>query len=325
MRAFDYASATVLDEALALLGRDGGVRPLAGGTDLLPLMKADVFAPEQLLDIKRLPGLRGIAREPDGGLRIGGLTTLSEIEENPLVRQRYAVLVEAIGEAATPQLRNMATLGGNLLQRPRCWYYRSSHFHCWLKGGDDCPMREGENRFATLFDESPCVAVHPSDVAPALLALDAEVEVRGSRGERTLPVSELLQPPTEERRTETTLAPDELITAVRIAPLPAGARSSYLKAMDRKAWAFALVSVATVLQVQNNRIAHARLVLGGVANVPHRAISAERLLLGAAPSDDLFRRAADAALAGAHPLSANRYKLPLAKTLVRRGLAAVAG
>jgi xanthine dehydrogenase YagS FAD-binding subunit len=169
-----------VEQALALLGRDGeGVRPLAGGTDLLPLMKANVIAPEQLVDIKRLPGMRGVAVEADGGLSIGGLTTLSKIEESAPVRERYAVLVEAIGEAATPQLRNMATLGGNLLQRPRCWYYRSSHFHCWLKGGDECQMREGENRFAALFDKSHCAAVHPSDIAPALVALDAEVQVRG--------------------------------------------------------------------------------------------------------------------------------------------------
>jgi xanthine dehydrogenase YagS FAD-binding subunit len=322
MRPFEYAAPAGLDETLALIGV-AGARPLAGGTDLIPLIKADILAPGQLVSLRNAELPSGIA-EREGRLRLGALTTLSEIERDATLRERATALVEAAGLAATPQLRNRATIGGNLLQRPRCWYFRDSAIDCWLKGGDHCPARDGENQLHALFDVSPCVAVHPSDLAAALLALDAEVRLRGPAGERTLPIGALFAPPEDGRRRETTVEADELLLALELAPQP-GLRSSYLKAMDRKVWAFALVGVAVALRLgAGGAIEHARVVLSGVAPTPWRCPAAEQALLGQAPGEGLFGRAAEAALADARPLAHNGYKLPLAKALVRRALAALA-
>ena len=324
MRQFEYASPATVDEAIELLGRDGDgtIRLLAGGTDLLTLMKADIATPSRLLNIKQLDGLRAGIEEASDGLTLHALTTLTEIETLPVIRQRYPLLVEAAEVAATPQLRNMATLGGNLLQRPRCWYFRNPRFHCWLKGGEECQARDGENDRHALFGDSPCVAVHPSDLAPALLALDAEVRLRGQGGERTLPIAEFFALPTEERRAETVVAGDELLLSVHIPATPDGTRSTYLKAMDRKVWAFALVGVAALMRVapDGRWIEDARLTLGGVAPIPWRLEAAEQELIGAEPSEALFDRAAEAALAGAAPLEHNGYKVPLARALIRRAL-----
>jgi xanthine dehydrogenase YagS FAD-binding subunit len=328
MKPFGYASAASLDEALRLLGRNGGpdgtARPLAGGTDLLTLMKADVLAPPGVVDIKRagLPG--GIEATPDGAV-IGALATLADIESSAVLRDRYPALTEAAAVAATPQLRNMATLGGNLLQRPRCWYFRNRHLQCWLRGGDDCPARDGENQLHAVLGGGPCHAVHPSDLAPALVTLDAEVAVQGPRGGRTIPVAELFALPTDRRRTETRLAADELIVSIRLPALAPGTRSTYLKAMDRRVWAFALAGVSARMRLQGRRIADARLTLSGVAPVPWPAQEAERMLTGADVGEELFERVAAAALAQATPLRLNAYKIPLARALVRRALAGLAG
>ena len=335
MKSFTYDDPSTIDEALPLLHQGGwrgqetesAPRPLAGGTDLLTLIKADITAPSRVLNVKRLDGLSaGISEAPgpSGGLTLGALTTLTEIETSPLLRQPYAALAAAAALAATPQLRNMATIGGNLLQRPRCWYFRTPHLNCWLKGGDDCPAHDGENQLHALFGSGPCVAVHPSDLATVVHALDAEVHLRGTSGERTLPIAEFFAAPAEDRRTENTVRSDELILSVRLPALPPGTRSTYLKAMDRKIWAFALVGVAAVLRLAAGRIVTARLTLGGVANTPWRATAAEQALLGATPSEALFARAAEAALEGATPLQRNPYKVPLIKSLVHSALAACA-
>jgi xanthine dehydrogenase YagS FAD-binding subunit len=328
MRAFEYASPSTIAEVIPLLGQngDGMTRPLAGGTDLLTLMKADITAPTRLIDLKRLSDLPSGVAATDQGVSLGARTSLSEIETNRLIQQRYPALAEAAGLAATPQLRNMATLGGNLLQRPRCWYFRSPHFNCWLKGGTTCPAYEGQNQQHALFGGGPCYAVHPSDLAPALLALDAQVRLHGSAGERTLPLAEFYALPTDERRTETVIDDDELVLEISLPALPEGTRSTYFKAMDRKVWAFALVGVAAVLRLggpSGRRIEAARLVLGGVAPIPWRAAAAEQVLIGAEAGADLFARAAEVALAGAQPLEHNGYKLPLASALIRQALAAL--
>jgi xanthine dehydrogenase YagS FAD-binding subunit len=321
VRPFSYRSAATLADALALLGRDGAVRALAGGTDLLTLMKGDLAAPALLVDIKRAADLpSGIEAGPDG-LRIGALATLADLETSPIVRAGAPALAEAAAVAATPQLRNMATIGGNLLQRPRCWYFRNRDVGCWLKGGDDCPARDGENQQHALFGGGPCYAVHPSDLVPALVALDAELSLRGPRGERTIPLAELFALPEEGRRSETRLGDDELIVSIRV-PAAAG-RSTYLKAMDRAVWAFALVGVAAAVRVEAGRVAEVRVVLGGVAPIPWRAVAAEELLRGAEPSAELIGRAAEAALEGARPLAKNGYKVELGRALVRRALTAV--
>ncbi len=322
MRQFDYRSATTVDEAIQLLGQDGNgsIKALAGGTDLLTLMKADIASPIQLVDIKRLDELPQGIVPTDQGLSIGALTTLAELEKSEYLQESYALLAQAAGLAATPQLRNMATIGGNLLQRPRCWYFRNAHFHCWLKGGDECHAREGQNQLHALFDKSPCVAVHPSDLASTLVALDAYVKLRGPRGERTLPLSGFFTLPEENHRTETSVESNELMVEIYIPALSAGARSTYLKAMDRKVWAFALVGVAAVLQVEGDTITDARLVLSGVAPIPWRASAAEQALVGQRAEEATFARAAEIALADAQPLEHNGYKVTLAQSLIRKAL-----
>jgi len=327
VKPFAYARAGSLDEALRLLRADGqpddATRPLAGGTDLLTLMKTAIVAPARLVDIKRA-GLPGGIEVSSAGAAIGALTPLADVEASASLARGYTALVEAAAAAATPQLRNMATIAGNLMQRPRCWYFRNPHLGCWLKGGDDCPAREGENQLHAILGGGPCHAVHPSDLAPALIALDAQVSLHGPRGARTIAVAELFAPPTEDRRRETRLAPDELIVALRLPAPAAGTRSTYLKAMDRRVWAFALVGVAARLRLEGARIADARVVLSGVAPVPWRAHAAEDALVGAEIGLPLVERAASLALDGASPLRRNGYKLPLGRALVRRALASLA-
>ncbi|HEY6820676.1 MAG TPA: xanthine dehydrogenase family protein subunit M [Burkholderiales bacterium] len=323
MKGFAYSSARTLDEAVGLLGPK--VRALAGGTDLLTLMKADLQHPERLVDIKRLAGLSRHVEGHGDGLVIGALATLSEIAAHEAIRTRYRALAQSAEAAATPQLRNMATAAGNLLQRPRCWYFRNARIDCWLKGGADCPARAGENREHALFGGTPCVAVHPSDPANALLAFDADVRLVGRGGERSVSLQDFLHLPSESRRVETSLSDDELVAAIRLPPHPDETRSVYLKAMDRRTWGFALVSVAAVLRLSGPRIAHARLVLGGVAPIPWPARAAEAVLIGHDAEPALLDQAADLALAGAQPLSHNGYKIPLARALVRRALGELAG
>lgn len=323
MKPFGYASADSLDEALRLLEPDGqpagAVRALAGGTDLLTLMKGGVVTPRTLVDIKRAGLPRGIESTP-GGVVLGALTTLADIEASPALRGGYRVLGEAAAQAATPQLRNMATIAGNLMQRPRCWYFRHPDVRCWLKGGDECPAREGENQLHAILGGGPCHAAHPSDLAPALIALDARMRLRGPGGERAFPVAELFAPPTEERRTETRLGADELIVSLWLPGAAGRGRSRFLKAMDRRVWAFALVGVAAWVALADGRITEARLALSGVAPVPWRALDAERVLAGAAPSPAVLERAADEAVKAASPLRLNGYKVQLARALVRRAL-----
>jgi xanthine dehydrogenase YagS FAD-binding subunit len=219
------------------------------------------------------------------------------------------------------QLRNLATIGGNLLQRPRCWYFRNPHVHCWLKGGEECQAHDGENRQHALFGASRCVAVHPSDPACALLAFDAQVRIGGPQGERVVPLAELLALPEEGRRSETRLRENELILGIRMPSHPQETRSAYLKAMDRQAFSFALAGVAAVLRLSSrSKIGHARVVLSGVAPIPWRAHAAEQVLLGANVDEELFEQAAQAALQGAAALRLNGWKIPLAKALVRRAL-----
>jgi len=298
---------------------------LAGGTDLLTLMKADVASPERLVDVKQLPELTARIADLPEGLVMEALTTLAEIETSSVVQGRYTALAQAAGLAATPQLRNMATIGGNLLQRPRCWYFRSPHYQCWLKGSDACPAKDGENQQHAIFGDGPCYAVHPSDPAVALLALDAEVQLRGRGGERMVALADFFTSPTNEHRTETVMERDEILLFIRVPRLPDGITSVYLKAMDRKVWEFALVSVAVAMRLDGGAIADARVVLGGVANVPWRAHAAEHLLVGAQANEETFTNAADAAMASAQSLAKNGYKVPLAKGLIRRALAHAAG
>ena len=321
MNDFFYHQPGTLHEAIALLQPSS--RPLAGGTDLVTLMKPGLVEPTHLVSIRGV--LPKSIREEAEATALGAGVTLAEIEESPLIRAKYTALAQAAALAATPQIRNLATIGGNLLQRPRCWYFRNPRVHCWLKGCADCPAREGENRQHALFGDSPCVAVHPSDPAAALLAFDAQVRIGAPQGERTAPLEELFAVPEEGRRSETRLAENELILEVRMPAHPAETRSVYLKAMDRAAFAFALVGVAAVLRLSSGgKVGHARVVLSGVAPIPWRARAAEAVLLGSTVQQDLWEKAAEAAVEGAAPLQHNAWKIALAKALVKRALRALA-
>jgi xanthine dehydrogenase YagS FAD-binding subunit len=330
MRAFEHVSATSAEEALAELNaqQDGETRVIAGGTDLLTLMKAGLAAPTRLVDLKPAwdMDIRGLTT--DGELQIGALTTLAVLERMASELAKgfpvYSLLAESIRDAATPQLRAMATVGGNLLQQYRCWYYRDG-MNCWLAGGDECYARDGQNQYHAIFQQGPCAAAHPSDLAPALIALDATVTIQSQAGDREIPVEDLLTPPTDDRRLPHTLDQGEIITRIDLPAHSSTTRGVYLKAMDRQAWSFALASVAARLTLEGDTIREARVVLGGVANTPWRAREAEAALVGQTMTNELATQAAAFVVQGATPLSLNGYKVRLARELTKRAILLAAG
>jgi len=311
---FDYLSPASLDEATAVLAR-GGAQAHAGGTDLLGCLADGVLHPAIVVSLSRVPGLAGIRAEGDGSLRIGALTTLAEVAAHPLIGQRFQVLAEAAAAVASPQLRNQGTLGGNLCQKPRCWYYRG-RFPCLRKGGEQCFAAEGQNQYHCVFGGERCFIVHPSDTAPALVALEAMARVQGSGTSRSVPVAALHVAPAQDPTRETVLERDELITEIVVPAPPAGLRSTYRKVRTRAAWDFALAGAAVALDLSSEAIASARIVLSGVAPVPWRARAAELALEGRHLDATSIAAAATAAVEGAEPLAHNAYKVPLIRGLV---------
>ncbi|MFN2225139.1 MAG: FAD binding domain-containing protein [Anaerolineae bacterium] len=317
MEPFAYAEGTTIEEVIAALG--GTCRPLAGGTDLLPLMKKGLARPKRLVNLKTLPGLDTLRRGEDGW-RIGALVTLARLARDEEMGQELAVLAGAALESASPQLRHRATLGGNLLQRPRCWYFREPLVPCWLKGGDRCFALEGDNRRHAVFGDGPCYMVHPSDPAVALLALEASVLALTPKGLWTIPVESFYREPRQDAWSESVLDPRTLILAVTIpAPAP-GARGAYAKVAERAVWDFSLASAAVQLALVGDTVVAARVALGGVAPAPWRAREAEVALLGQGLTAATIDHAADAATAGAEPLSGNAYKVDLVRGVVAEAL-----
>ena len=322
MKSFEHVNATSVASAIRLLGHDGHGRFIAGGTDLLTILKGRVSAPDRLVNLKTIPGLRQIDFDEASGLRIGGLATLVEIADSDVVRERYPALRRALTSAASPQLRNVGTIGGNFVQESRCWYYRGPH-RCWLKGGEVCYARDGENSHHAIFAGGPCFTVQPSDPAPALVALGAQVRIIGPFGERTLPLEQLFQRPREASRQLTILRPGAIVVEVGVPTPPPGSRGLYLKAMGRQTWTFALASVAAQLSLDGDVVREVRLVLGGVAPMPWQVRDAEAALRGQRLDETAIDRAAEAATAGAQPLRHNGYKVHLVAGLVREALAAL--
>ena len=326
MRAFTYSLAEDVGAALAARGHGDDVRFLAGGTNLLDLMKQGVEAPARLIDVSRLP-LADIT-EGDGGVRIGALARNSDVASHPLIRRRYPVLAEALLSGATAQLRNMATVGGNLMQRTRCYYFVDPTFaECnKRRPGSGCAAREGRTRIHAILGASEhCIATHPSDMAVALAALDAVVEVAGVAGTRDIALMDFHCLPGTTPEVETELRPGELITAVTLPPLPFARRSHYLKVRDRESYAFALVSVAVALDLDDGGvIRQARLALGGVAHKPWRLEEAERALRGRRADAEAGAAAADVLLQGARPYRDNAFKLTLARRAIVRALTVTA-
>ncbi|MFC7704276.1 FAD binding domain-containing protein [Plastorhodobacter daqingensis] len=324
MRPFDYHRATSPAEATRLADQKGSAF-IAGGTNLLDLMKLEVMAPDRLVDVSRVDadGMGGIEPQPDGGLRIGASVTNSALAADPLVRRQYPLLSRALLAGATAQLRNKATTGGNLLQRTRCYYFYDRDTPCNKRSpGSGCAAQKGVNRNHAIFGTSPaCIATHPSDMAVALRALDARVELLSPRGKRRIvPLEGFHRLPGDSPHLETVLAPGELILAVHLPP-PIGPRQIYRKVRDRASYAFALVSVAVVLRMEDGRISEAACAFGGVGTVPWRDPALEIFLKGEAASEALFDEAGRLLLRDARGQGGNDFKIPLLKRTLRAVLA----
>jgi xanthine dehydrogenase YagS FAD-binding subunit len=297
---------------------------LAGGTNLVDLMKLGVAQPARLIDVSRLP-LDQIEELPDGGLRVGALVRNADLAADRAVRVRYPVLAQALLAGASGQIRNLATVGGNLLQRTRCAYFQDVSKPCnKRRPGSGCPARDGEHQNLAIFGHSrDCVATNPSDMAVALAALEARVTTQGTERDRTISLRELHRLPGEHPERDTVLEPGELITSVELDPLPPNARSAYRKVRERASFAFALVSAAVVAEAEDGVIGSCRIALGGVAHAPWRALRAEEALRGEAPTEAAFERAAEVELAAAQPLRDNAFKVPLARNVIIRTLTEV--
>ena len=331
MKAFEWTNPANINEAVKLLSVaspgdiDEAPRPIAGGQDLLTTMKDYTSRPVRLVNLKNISGLNSINVNGQG-LTIGALVTLTELEEHAAVRKSFPGLAEAAHSIATPQIRNLGTVGGNLCQRPRCWYFRLEEVICLKKGGSECYAAKGENKYNAIIGGGPSYIVHPSDLAPMLLALGATVTVSGATGKRAIPLDKFFTLPSEGNiRRENVLKNDDIITQINVPASALAAKSTYLKFKERDSLDFALASAAVALRLgPNQAVREARIVLGGVAPVPWRVPAAEKFLAGKKLTPDVLAEAAKIALAEAKPLEKNAYKVPLAQTLVRRALAKAA-
>lgn len=299
----------------------------AGGIDVLDLMKEGLLTPRRIVNLRDLRELARIEEVAGGALRIGSMATLAQLAAHPLVRERHAALAEAAAQSASPQIRNVATVGGNLLQRPRCWYFRSLHHHCLRKGGTTCFAFAGENQHHAVFAHQGCAIVHPSSIATPLVAFDAAVDLAGAKsGRRTVALEAFFKGTTEDLRRENDLQSGEILTAVVLAAPKPGTVSAYLRQGELDSFDWPAAEAAAVLELGADRVCRrASLVLGAAAPVPYRVRQAESALAGQSVSETVARTAANAALAGAAPLSANAYKLPMLEALSRRAILAAAG
>jgi xanthine dehydrogenase YagS FAD-binding subunit len=322
MRAFTNANPKSVREAVSLLsqthsqGRSASI--VGGGSDLLGMAKEHLVSPDVLVNLKAIRGLDQIETQR-GRVKIGGLITLDTLSRDPHIRKNYAVLAEAAQNVGTPQIRNAGTLAGNVCQRPWCWYFRNG-FPCLKNGGKICFSASGENQFHAIFGGGPSYIVHPSDTAPALVALDAEFQIDGPSGERVVPAPEFFQLPRVDAARENILSKDEVLTAVQFPAARPGVRGTYHKVLDREAWTHAVVSAAVVLEMDQQICRGARIVLGGVAPIPWRLPKVEAMLVGQRITPDLAAEAGAASVEGAHPLAKNKYKVPLTKAVVKRTL-----
>lgn len=321
-------SVTVADAMLTPNGepKSDAVILKAGGIDLLDLMKEGLLAPRRVVNLRDIPELRRIVERPDGGLRIGSMVTLALIAEYPSVRDHYRALAQAAGQSASPQIRQVATIGGNLLQRPHCWYFRSLHHHCLRKGGESCFAFAGENQYHAIFGHDGCAIVHPSTAATALVALNAAVELLSADGTlRVVALEAFFRKPNEDIERENDLKPSEILTAIILPPRKSGIRSAHLRQGEQDSFDWPIADVAVVVDLDPQGICRqASVVLGAAAPVPYRAKSAESVLIGKHISEDTARSAGKAALVGAEPLSKNGYKLPVFEVLVRRTILSAA-
>ena len=315
MNSFILADCTSENGALSQLNNGAVVK--AGGVDLLDLMKNGVVTPPKLVNIRNIDGLRGIRQTPQG-LHIGALTTLTEIAEHPVIRSQYTILSDTCGHAATPHIRNMATLGGNLLQQNRCWYFRSEDFQCLKKGKDICFAFNGLNQYHAIFDNGTCPSVAPSSAAVALLGLNASVELVSTKAKRTVAIKDFYVQPDVNPMTRTVIAPDELLTAVLVPKPAAGTRSAYQKYGEKQSFDWAIADAGVVLEMEGGLCRRAVVVMGAASPVVRRAPQAEALLTGKPITEESARAAGKAAMEGAQPLSMNGYKVQLFPVAIYR-------
>lgn len=325
MKAFEYVNPTDIQSAVAALTQAGSNGKLiAGGIDLLGEMKDYIRTPDVVVNLKSVPGLNRWSVDAKG-LHLGALVTLAEIAENPAIRKGYTALAEAAETVGTPQIRNVGTIGGNLCQRPRCWYYRDEEVICLKKGGDTCYAIAGENQYHAILGGGPSWIVHPSDCAPALIALGASVEIAGPKGTRTVPLEKFFTLPTQNVLTENILEENEIVTRIHVPPPVAGTKSHYMKVRHKESFDWALAGAAVVLVMSGKTVKDARVVLSGVAPIPWRSKEAEAALKGKTLTAALADRAGAAAVAKARPLGQNAYKIPLTRNTVRLAVLHAAG
>lgn len=316
--------------AAAMIAPTGGRAPQdavvvkAGGIDILDLMKEGLLQPRRIVNLRGIPGIDRIVETNDGGVRVGAMVTLANLASHPVILQRYSALAEVARNSASLQIRNVATLGGNLLQRPRCWYFRSAHHHCARKGGEVCFAFGGENQYHAIFDHDGCAIVHPSTSATALVALGASVElVSADKSRRVVPLEKFFLLPDADITHENDLKPGEILSAVVLPKLEASARSVHLKQGEKDSFDWPIADVAVLLDRDPSGLCRqVSIVLGAAAPVPHRAKAAEAVLIGKPIQEQIAGEAGRAAIAGAAPLSKNAYKLPIFETLVRRAILA---
>lgn len=326
---FEWLDPKSLDEALAALGAELGETGRstllkAGGVDVIDRLKEGLDSPARLVNLKSVPGLDRIEKLPDGGLAIGPLVTLARLDADAQIRAAYPALADAAGHAATPNVRQAATLGGNLLQRPRCWYFRSADFHCLKKGGGRCYAQEGENDYHAVFANRVCAIVHPSAAATALAAIGARLQVASAKKRRTLSIDDFFVRPDADVRREHVLAADEILVGIELPALSPGVRTAYLKLGEKESFDWPIAEAAVRLDLEAGTVRSARIVLGAAAPTPWRAPKAEAWLVGKSITAETAAQAAAAAIEGATPLAQNAYKLPILETVVRRALLAAA-
>lgn len=320
---FSYVRPDTLKDTVKHLNTKGAAVH-AGGTDLIGCLREGIMDVDRVVSLSALQDLKQIKETADGGLVIGALATITEVSESPLVRKKYPGLSQGASEVASPQLRNQGTIGGNLCQKPRCWYYRGE-FHCLRKGGDTCYALAGEHQFHAIFGHDRiCIITHPSDTAPPLAAMAAKVRTMGPDGKRTIPVENLHVLPREDAQAETILKPGEVITHIELSRPPATLRSAYRKVRARRSWDFALAGVALALEMDGDRVKNGRVVLSGAAPVPWRSQPVEDVIRGRRLDAATIEKAAAAVVEGADPLPGNTYKLDLFKGVIEEELAKIA-
>lgn len=320
MKNFKLAEPQTIEQALALISKAGEKMFLmSGGTDLLTEIKEGVLEPDIVIDLKTIQGLSFIKKEKDG-VHIGALATVADLASDPLIRQEYAGLHEAALSVATPQIRNVGTVGGNLCQRPRCWYYRDSQVACRKKGGSQCYASRGRNKYHAIFGGGMCYIVYPSDLAPALISFDAQVIISSPRGEKTMPLANFYVLPSKNVRRENVLGPDEILREVKIPLAKKEDKSTYVKLKERGTWDFALVSAAVKGTVSGKGFSDLKIVLGGVAPIPWRLEKVEDALRKKKVSEALIKDASRAALEEAKPLEENGYKKALVEAAISRAV-----